>query len=268
MDMKRILVAGGAVVAGGAAFLLVLANSQAPEPVVVVQHAPEPAAPGFDVTDILVATRPFEVGDRLTPADVKWQHWPADSIPSTAITRAASPDAIEKIAGSVVRLQVAQGEPVARQRVVGKGEAGFLATMLPAGMRAMAVPLDVRGGRSAGGFILPQDRVDVLVTKIEPSTSRAGGPPSASARALLEDIRVLAIGQQLSDANAQGQRTVVGETATLEVTPGQAEALAAAIKASSGEITLALRPFGEKPTSDASDQNKGSFMTVRFGVVR
>ncbi|MFG1270760.1 Flp pilus assembly protein CpaB [Xanthobacter sp. DSM 14520] len=271
MQVKRLMLSGIAIASGVLAFVLVLSSSRPPAGVpapAVVQSAPlpSPVVSHEAFAELLVADRPLEAGERLKATDVKWQRWPADSVPAKAITRSAEPKAIDSIDGTAVRIPIGKGEPLTSPRVVRRGDAGFLATVLPSGMRAVAIPLDVRGGRSAGGFIFPQDRVDVLVTRVDVQTK--SGPPSATTRSLLRDIRVLAIGQQISEPNGQGQRTVVGETATLEVSPDQAEALAAAVKSSSGEVTLALRPLGEKSNGSTEEQKSGSIVTVRYGVVR
>ncbi|WP_234053765.1 MULTISPECIES: Flp pilus assembly protein CpaB [unclassified Xanthobacter] len=271
---------GVAVVCGAAAFLLVAAK---PEAVPVGGEGEEIHASGGllggggesrDGEEVLVTTRALMVGDRLSRGDVTWLRWPSSLIPSTAIRRESEPDAAEKMAGAAVRVDVGKGEPVSAMRVVPPGDAGFLAAVLPDGMRAMAVPLERSGGQSAGGFIVPQDRVDVLLTRTEQSGGR-GGPATATTRVLLQDLRVLAIGQTMSDVSDRGQKGLTGETATLEVTPEQAEELASAIKiasmasgAAGNGITLALRALGDRRKLAGPAHAPGSVTIMRGGVVR
>src|SRR5690606_27734810 len=125
------------------------------------------------------------------------------------------------------------GEPIRRERLVQGQSSGYLAASLPPGYRAVAITIDQTGATSAGGFVLPNDRVDVI------STTRigAGGSESYESRTILSNVRVLAIGQNVQERN--GERFVIGGNATLEVDPGQAEALVLAQRM--GQLSLSLR---------------------------
>jgi pilus assembly protein CpaB len=129
-----------------------------------------------------------------------------------------------------------EGEPVSDRKIIAPDSAGFMAAILPKGMRAISVRISAESG--AGGFILPNDRVDViLITK----QTEAAAAPHVS-EAVLTNVRVLAIDQTFQ-TNEKGEQVVVGKTATLELDPKQAEILA--MVESSGQLTLALRSLAD-----------------------
>src|SRR3954462_8938948 len=134
-----------------------------------------------------------------------------------------------------------------------------MSAILPSGMRAVAISIDNRGATSAGGFILPNDRVDVI------RTSRIGDDSNAAvtSETILTNIRVLAIGQNVQEHN--GEKVVTGETATLELMPAQAEVVTLAQK--TGQLSLALRSLADAhqdtPREERADQ---ALTVVRYGV--
>jgi pilus assembly protein CpaB len=140
--------------------------------------------------------------------------------------------------------------------------AGFMAAILPSGMRAVSTQISPETG--AGGFILPNDRVDVIVTRRDPD--KTGGGNDQTSETVLTNIRVLAIDQNIEEKG--GQKVVVGKTATLELTPGQAETLTLAQHL--GSLSLALRSITDAqrdtPRSDDKPNGRGSVNVVRFGV--
>lgn len=139
--------------------------------------------------------------------------------------------------GAVVREPILKGEPMVARKVVRAGDSGYLAVVLPAGMRAMAVPVKVE--TAAGGFILPGDRVDVILSKqIQPENGRNNLIVTST---VLKNIKVLAI-DQVSKAE-KDETTVVGATATMEVSATDAEVLALA--KSSGDLSLTLRSYAD-----------------------
>ena len=138
-----------------------------------------------------------------------------------------------------------------------------MAAILPSGMRAVSTEISAETG--AGGFILPNDHVDVILSKRDKSAEKASGVETHGSETVLRNIRVLAIDQQVEEKN--GQRVVVGKTATLELTPGQAETLALAKQL--GVLSLALRSIVDtKRTAGDKDDGgggRGTINTVRFG---
>jgi pilus assembly protein CpaB len=150
-------------------------------------------------------------------------------------------------------------EPIRREKLIKTDGTGFLSAVLPAGKRAIAISTDSRGANTAGGFILPNDHVDVIRTYRDEGTGSRS--ESYSSETILRNVRVLAIGQNVQERN--GEKVVIGETATLEVDPGQVETVAQAQK--TGSLSLALRSLkdvGEvaRPAED------GAMTLVRYGV--
>jgi pilus assembly protein CpaB len=162
---------------------------------------------------------------------MRWQKWPEDAVAQTYFTTKAAPKAAEDAAGAIVRSHVEPGEPMTRAKFVKAKDAGFMAAILAPGMRAVSIRIDE--DTSAGGFILPGDQVDVILThKVEePSANGA-----FTAETILERARVLAVGQTFEQSS---DKTVVAKTATIEVTLSQAELLSAA--QATGNLSLALR---------------------------
>ena len=140
-----------------------------------------------------------------------------------------------------------------------------MAAVLPAGKRAISTEISAETG--AGGFILPNDHVDVLLTRRDKQAEKSAGVEIHTSEIILSNVRVLAIDQTVEEKN--GQRVVIGKTATLELTPPQAETLALARQL--GTISLALRSLvdfdaKEKPETDDGGGRRNSVNMVRFGV--
>lgn len=144
----------------------------------------------------------------------------------------------EAYVGGVAREDILANEPIIDAKIVRADEGGFMAVMLQPGMRALAVPVSV--DNTAGGFILPGDRVDILVTH-QLQRQGGGGGTIDSVQPVLRNIRVLAIDQQVT--TEKDKQSVIGATATLEVTPqdGQVVTLAKA----SGTLSLMLRSYAD-----------------------
>ena len=209
MKSARLLVLVIAVVAGlGAAYMLMGNKEPPPAPVTVV--APPPI-----VTDnVLVTTRDLGPGTVLANGDLRWQSWPKGQVPPGAIQQSAQPNAMQELNGLVVRAEMLAGDPLRRERLA--KDAGFMSAVLPSGSRAVAIDLADQGKSAAGGFILPNDRVDVIRV-FHPDDA----PGAFASETILTNVRVLAVGQAVQDK--AGERTVIGGTATLELTPDQAE---------------------------------------------
>lgn len=228
MNAVRIaILVAAAIAAIAVAFFVRQAMSRpvAPQAVVVEQRP---------VARIVAARRDLAIGERVGAADFYWQTWPDEAMSPGYIVENRG-QGIEDLAGSVVRAPIGEGEPITGRRLVQPGDAGFMAAVLSPGMRAVAVPISAE--RGAGGFILPNDRVDVIVSFEEDVQGQRGSMRTYVARTIVENARVLAIDQTFGgDGSAEN---VVGETATLELTPDQARAVSLAI--ARGEITLVLR---------------------------
>ncbi|OYW99917.1 MAG: Flp pilus assembly protein CpaB [Bosea sp. 32-68-6] len=151
-------------------------------------------------------------------------------------------------------------EPIRREKLIKTDGTGFLSAVLPSGMRAVAISTDSRGANTAGGFILPNDRVDVIVTVKGPAVEGEGD--TFMSDTILRNLRVLAIGQNVQERN--GEKVVVGETATLEVEPGQAESLFRAQKM--GTLSLSLRSLKDAGQVVTGPTAEGAMTIVRYGV--
>ncbi|MCT7376187.1 Flp pilus assembly protein CpaB [Chelativorans salis] len=238
MNKSRIVILGVAVVAAiGAGYMA--KNLTAPTQQVVVNTAPEPQ---IDLVDVMVTAQDVTMGEMLGNA-VRWQAWPTDALNDNFITRIKEPDAVENLRNSVARLNLYAGEPIRRSRLIGEGQS-FMAAILPPGKRAVAT--QIAADTSAGGFILPNDRVDVIMTRRSQDASAAGGFVTET---ILENIRVLAIDQTIQE-DEEGRRVKVGETATLELSPEQAEVITVA-QQMADRLTLALRSVAD------ADENIG-----------
>ena len=213
-------------------------------------------------TDVLVAARDINLGDSINAADLKWQQWPVKGITPELITKSAHPDATNTLSGAVARAPFIAGEPIKEQKLIKASDGGVMAAILPAGMRAVSTP--IREETAAGGFILPNDHVDVLLSH----KVRVGSKDQTVSEAVLRNVRVLAIGQEIE--NKDGEKVATGKTATLELTPRQADVLALA--QSIGEISLALRsiadshPGKNEPTAKIGDPLSGSVKILKYGV--
>lgn len=204
---------------------------------------PAIAAPAPEI-EVLVAKTSLGAGVLLKPEHLEWRAWPSDGLAAAyAVKGKATPD---DYAGAVVRRGLAAGEPVTNERVVKPGERGFLAAVLTPGMRALSLPVDAAAGVS--GLVLPGDRVDLIVTHqtSESAGDERGRVVRRASETVLTDIRVIAIGQKTHDENGA---PIVAKTATVEVTPKQAEVVALAIEL--GKISLSLRSLAREEGSAA-----------------
>jgi len=251
MKTARLVVLAIALAAGGVAAYLASGSEQK---TVVTE-----AAPQLPTVDVLVAKSDIGLGQSVGPDNLQWQTWPAATASNNFIRRSERPDATTQIAGWIARSPFIAGEPIREPKLVKAEGSGFMAAVLPAGMRAISTEISPETG--AGGFILPNDRVDVLLTKREKIANRTG--ETISSDIILNNIRVLAIDQ--APREKEGQNTVVGKTATLELLPAQAGILARARQ--SGTISLALRSLVDARTPDAprKEASSAGMITVYRG---
>ena len=261
MDMRRMLVLGVAIVAAIAAVFLVRGMMGGGTSQVGAMIAPVRQIP---TSDILVASTPLQPGQQLNPSLVHWQAWPRSAVDSSFITREATPDLKVALEGTVVRAPIVEGEPLSNTKFVHSDSAGFMAATMTPGHRAVAIPITQESG--AGCFILPNDRVDLMTTELI-----SDSPKRYMARIVLGNIRVLAMDQTIKQD--KDQKTVLARTATLEVTPAQARAVARA--QAGGPITLILRPLGDPKAVAALEHDNpvvdepsdGDVTIIRFGLV-
>jgi pilus assembly protein CpaB len=256
MNIARIVVLIIALSAGGVAAYLARGTDTTPTPVAPVAQLP--------TTEVLVAKSELGLGQVVKPEDLQWQIWPASSASGNLIIRAGRAEAITDIAGSIVRAPFIAGEPIREQKLVKANGSGFMAAILPTGMRGISTEISPETG--AGGFILPNDRVDVLLSKREKNPNDKL-PDMVSSEIILTNVRVLAIDQ--APKEKEGSNSLVGKTATLELKPEQAETLGRARQ--SGTIQLALRSITDvnavnNEAQEPARRHGDSVNVVRYGV--
>src|SRR4051794_21000913 len=253
MNKARIVVLTIAVGAGGVAAYLASGS----EPQGVVQPTVQ-----LQTVDVLGAKNDIGLGQAVTAGDVQWQTWPASTAGNNFIRRTERPEGIKDVVGSIVRAPFIAGEPIREPKLVKPNGSGFMAAMLPTGMRAVSTEISPETG--AGGFILPNDRVDVILSKREKNPDK-NGPDLVNAEIILSNIRVLAIDQAPKEKD--GQNSVIGKTATLELKPDQAEILARARQ--SGTLSLALRSIADVNAAEKPIEivKRGEGVNVvRYGI--
>jgi pilus assembly protein CpaB len=253
MKPARIIVLAIAVAAGGAAFLL--SGNRTPAP---VQQIVRPA----ETVEILVAKTDIAVGRAVSEEDLTWQPWPVAAAGPLFIRKTNRPNALSEYKGAVARSPFIAGEPIREQKLVRADGSGFMSAILPAGKRAISTEISAETG--AGGFILPNDYVDVILTRREQGQA---GSDAITSETILRNVRVLAIDQTVEEKN--GQKVVVGKTATLELGPQQAESLA--MSRQRGTLSLALRSLADaRPNllneAEEPEQNSSRINFVRFGI--
>jgi pilus assembly protein CpaB len=262
MKAARLVVLVVAVAAGGVAALLAgRSGEEAPPP------APVIATTQIDTVDILVAKTDIALGQGVSAQDMQWQVWPVQAASPSFIRRSDKPDAIVALTGAIARGPFVAGEPMREGKLIKANGSGYMAAVLDKGMRAISTEISPETG--AGGFILPNDHVDVILSRRERDADKtAAGADSHSSETIMTNIRVLAIDQTLGEKD--GQKVVIGKTATLELTPRQAEQLA--LSRQLGTMSLSLRSLADAgETALANDDDRASgkragINTVRFGI--
>src|ERR1700732_290569 len=257
MNIARIVVLTIALSAGGVAAYLVSASDNKPA-------APVEPVAQLQTGDVLVAKADIGGGQTVPQADMQWQTWPAATSGNTFIRRNERPDATNQIEGSIARAPFIAGEPIRELKLVKANGSGFMAAILPTGMRAVSTEISPETG--AGGFILPNDRVDVILTRREKNPDRSSSNDIVFSEIILTNIRVLAIDQAPKEKD--GQNSVVGKTVTLELKAEQTGILAAARQA--GTLSLALRSIADLNQGDIGSDDRarqrGSINVVRYGI--
>lgn len=263
MKPARIILLIVALVAGGLAAFLVTRGGRPAAPQVVTNTEVVQEAK----TQILVAKAPIGVGERLSALSLEWQDWPDGAVRPEYVTVSAMPDAPAELTGAVARFEFFPGEPIREAKLV-RADQGYLSAVLAQGKRGVSV--GVSAVSSAGGFVVPNDHVDVILT-----TQGAAGERS---EVILANVRILAIGKRLGELGASGGQAEGGEAgagptpitfdqstiATLELDPAQAETL---INASTrGQLTLTLRSVVDfNDTAVVEQRSNQAVRLFRFG---
>jgi pilus assembly protein CpaB len=247
----RIALVVVALAAGGMAAFLVLQRGQEPTaPTAVVETAADAPTPAPSTTKVLVATADIGMGQTLSPAAMSWQDWPEKAIRAEYITDKATPEAMTDMAGSMARFEIFSGEPISKAKLVSPGE-NYLSAVLDKGMRG--VPVTVAPDTASGGFVFPNDRVDVVLTR----TAETGQQRSET---VLRNVRVLAIDARLGETGTTGAlpdpadpkgSLITGQAlAVLELDSAGAEVVLNAT--AMGRLSLVIRSMADTSTADAN----------------
>lgn len=259
MRASRIILLFVALLAGGLAAFLAMRQGTpqqvaVPGPTQIVEEKK---------TKILIAKAPIGVGERLGSDTIEWMDWPELAVRDEYVTEAELPDALTQMNGSVARFEIFTGEPISDQKLV-RSDQGYLSAVLPKGMRGVSVP--VSADAAAGGFVVPNDRVDVVLT-------RAG-----ISQTILANVKVLAIGTRLGQikqtAKKDGEDTKAtdvgtfqgGTIATLELTPAQGEMIINSTRL--GKLSVVLRSiadFARSPGDAIQNETSRAIKMIRFG---
>lgn len=223
MSRQTLIALAGAIVLGLVAVFI--ANSY-------LNRAQKQAYAG-GTTKVAVATAPLAYGSDITPDKVRFVDFPNTSIPPGAFTNAQQLLPAGKKRQALVPIAV--NEPILKDKISGEGQSASISALLPDGMRAATVRInDVSG---VAGFVQPNDRVDVLITRTMPGGDRE----TEVTDVLLQNIRIIAMGQHAKDADG---KPIPARTATLEVAPIDAQKLA--LGEAAGSLSLVLRKPGEQ----------------------
>ena len=256
MKAARLVVLGVAVAAGGIAAYLASGSKETPPP-------PAPVVQ-LQTVEVLVAKADLDRGQVIESKDIGWQTWPAEAANPGFVKKSDRPNAVDEFTGAIVRVSMPVGDPIRDPFVVMAKGSGFMAAILPKGMRAVAV--DISPENSAGGFILPDDHVDVVLTRRDRAAEKSAGVEKYISDTILQNVRVLAVDQNIEEK--AGTKVAIGKTATLALTQQQAETLV--LSHQLGTISLTLRSIlDSQGSTEGGDENKddrGNINTVRFGV--
>ena len=254
MSSMRLIILGVAAVAAVLAAFLV--RNMASQPATNTSSTPIERIVEVEVSQqkVLVASGDLRMGMLLTPEELEWVNWPEASVNPAYFTQDIMPDAIENVTGSVVRIATYANEPILPQKIVQKGDSGFMAALLRPGQRAVAVEISPES--ASAGFILPDDRVDVILTQDVEFNVGEDIQTTTVTDTILENVRILAIDQTFGDID--GVPTLTGSTATLELKPEQAEMMALATR--TGMVSLTLRSVADAEFNDGESISRSALL--------
>ncbi len=241
MNPRGIFLLVGALAAAG--FTAFYAQSWVSAERAALLAAMPEEAPVTPAIKVLVAGRELKAGTFVKPAHMKWQSWPEDGVADGYVV--AGEGNMNDFVGAVVRSTIANGQPLTNSRVVHAGDRGFLAAVLEPGSRAVSVPVNAASG--IAGFVFPGDQVDLILTmRVMSKDAEGDNLPRFFSETLLSGIRVLAVDQKIESGDGAVE---VAKTATLEVSPKQAEKVALALEM--GGLSLSLHSLARKQQDQA-----------------
>lgn len=261
MRMSRILLLVVALVAGGLAAFLAMRGGDAPS---------TPTGPSSPEViqearlKVLVAAAPIGMGERLSDSNIVWMDWPESAVRDDYIRQDVMPEALTDMRGTVARFEMFEGDPIRQQKLI-RTDQGYLSAVLDKGMRGISI--SVQADAASGGFIVPNDHVDVILTR--------GTADGQQAETIVSNVRVLAINTRLGELGATGgpedpanpRTEVFADTAiaTLELDPTQAETIVNARQM--GQLSLSLRSIVDfAQTSEDSIKRNAPIRVIRYGA--
>ncbi|MDZ4777084.1 MAG: Flp pilus assembly protein CpaB [Alphaproteobacteria bacterium] len=259
MSVRQIIVLAVALLAAIGALVMVRGLGRKPETAQTTVAVSGPR--------VLVASKDVALGVALQPGDLEWRLWTATALSPNFIEETEDPKALENYSGAVARMGLVAGEPIMEGRVVKPGAQGFMAAIVAPGFRAVSVPISEE--TAAGGFILPNDRVDVILTRKVEIAAVGGGASTEEVRSgiVLQDIRVLAIDKTFkTDPAATEPEPIEGSVALLELSPRDSELLAMADEM--GDLALALRPVMPASATDKTGSQRRSSTALEQNTTR
>jgi pilus assembly protein CpaB len=240
MDVKKLILAIGMLVIAAVTALMarnMFYGASAPAARATPVLLQQPTGP-----EVLVASRALPVGTIIQTDALRYQRWPESLTQPAYFIKGQTPGTAQDLVGSVVRNEIAAGQPLTVGSLIKPGDRGFLAAALGPGMRAITVP--VSNASSVAGFVFPGDRVDIVLTQEVAGPAGSVGPPLKASETILRNVRVLATDQRTTSLNPEGKPEVkTFGSVTLETTPKIAEKIAVA--QTIGQLSLSLRSIAD-----------------------
>ena len=255
MNAKTLIIAVVALIVAGATGLLIQSWMNAQRDA-MLRAMPKGEKADTGIPRVMVARKPLPSGTFLKPEHMEWRDWPKNGVAKSYLVKGKR--TVNELVGAVVRRGISAGEPITDGRIVKPGERGFMAAVLTPGLRAVSIPVNATTG--IAGLVFPGDRIDLILIQKLKSGKGKSRTTHRVAETVLTGVRILAIDQRTGDQKAKGKvRSKVGKTATIEVTPKQAEMVAVANEL--GKLSLSLRSL-------AIDQTSGRPVALPMGPAR
>ncbi|NOZ66899.1 MAG: Flp pilus assembly protein CpaB [Alphaproteobacteria bacterium] len=251
INMKSVVLIGIALVVAGITAMLAKSLVSTPAPQ-LANDQPVVVQVADSKMKVLIAAGNMPVGHFIKAEDLAWQSWPDETVHDSYIQQGAGTK-IENFVGAVATTSMASGEPILNNRLIKPGNRGFMAAVLPPGMRAISVRITATSGNA--GFVFPGDKVDILLTH-EVEVNSANRNTARVSETVLKNVRVLAINQRTDNPT---HTPSIGKTATLEVSAKDAEKIS--LIKSMGELTLILRSIGNETKDESSLVAENSTIT-------